>query len=113
MHTGKWEKAHYLALSGVYQPKKELNDSLLPLALGQYLHEHPEIEQIDLRLDHDRAGELAAQAICHLLQHSRDVRYLPPTCGKDYNEMLMKERGIGANIRTRIAKKRTKEEIAR
>lgn len=113
MHTDKWEKAHYLALSGVYQPKKELNDSLLPLALGQYLNEYPEIEQIDLRLDHDRAGELAAQAICHLLQHSRDVRYLPPTCGKDYNEMLMKEKGIGANIRTRIAKKCTKEEIAR
>lgn len=104
MHTDKWEKAHYLALSGVYQPKKELNDSLLPLALGQYLHEHPEIEQIDLRLDHDRAGELAAQAICHLLQHRCDMRYLPPAYGKDYNEMLMKEKGIGADIRTRNSK---------
>ena len=104
MHTGKWEKAHYLALSGVYQPKKELNDNLLPLALGQYLHEYPEIEQIDLRLDRDRAGELAAQAICHLLQHRCDMRYLPPTCGKDYNEMLMKEKGIGGGIRTRSTK---------
>lgn len=114
MHTGKWEKAHYLALSGVYQPKKELNDNLLPLALGQYLHDHPEIEQIDLRLDHDRAGELAAQAICHLLQHSCDVRYLPPAYGKDYNEMLMKEKGIGGGIRTRSTKKPLlKEETVR
>lgn len=114
MHTGKWEKAHYLALSGVYQPKKELNDNLLPLALGQYLHDHPEIEQIDLRLDHDRAGELAAQAICHLLQHRCDMRYLPPTCGKDYNEMLMKEKGIGGGIRTRSTKKPLlKEETVR
>lgn len=109
-----WKPDNYLSLSGVYQSCDEFSlDTPLPLALAQFLESSPQIEKIQLCLDADETGQNAAQTLISLLKKSFDITYLPPAHGKDYNEMLMKERGIGANIRTRIAKKRTKEEIAR
>ena len=55
-----WRKDHLLSLAGVYQPKEKIEESAVPLALTQYLHDHPEIKVIVLRLDNDRAGRLAA-----------------------------------------------------
>ena len=58
-------------------------------------------------------GKRQTYQMISLLKKSYDITYLPPTCGKDYNEMLMKEKGIGANIRTRNSKKCSKEERSR
>ena len=55
-----WRKDHLLSLAGVYQPKEKIEESAVPLALTQYLHDHPEIKVIVLRLDNDRVGRLAA-----------------------------------------------------
>lgn len=109
-----WKPDNYLSLSGVYQSCDEFSlDTPLPLALAQFLESSPQIEKIQLCLDADETGQNAAQTLISLLKKSFDITYLPPAHGKDYNEMLMKEKGIGANIRTRNSKKRLKEEISR
>ena len=83
-----WRKDHLLSLAGVYQPKEKIEESAVPLALTQYLHDHPEIKVIVLRLDNDRAGRLAAKALMKVLpkQYTIDVRF--PPWGKDYNDYL-------------------------
>lgn len=109
-----WKPDNYLSLSGVYQSCDEFSlDTPLPLALAQFLESSQQVEKIRLCLDADEAGQNAAQTLISLLEKSYDITYLPPTCGKDYNEMLMKEKGIGANIRTRNSKKCSKEERSR
>ena len=39
-----WRSQHLLSLAGVYQPKKNLTERHLPLALSQYLRDHREIQ---------------------------------------------------------------------
>lgn len=55
-----WRRDHLLSLAGVYKPRKRIEDSALPAALGQYLSDHPQIRKVILRLDNDTAGHLAA-----------------------------------------------------
>ncbi len=45
-----------LSLSGVYQPKKEIKESKIPVALTTFLKANPEIKTIYLHLDKDKAG---------------------------------------------------------
>lgn len=112
MHTTNWKPENYLALSGVYHPRKEISETPLPIALARYLHDNPQIEQINLCLDNDKAGKLAAQAIITILGDKYDVRYLPPAHGKDYNQMLMEEKGL-YGVKTRQSKCKNMEEISR
>ena len=58
-----WRKEHLLSLAGGDQPREKMEESAVPLALSQYLGDHPEIKTIILRLDNDRAGRLAAKAL--------------------------------------------------
>lgn len=83
-----WKRDHLLSLAGVYQPKEKIEESAVPLALTQYLSDHPEIKVIVLRLDNDRAGRLAAKALMTVLpkQYTIAVRFTP--WGKDYNDYL-------------------------
>ena len=62
-----WRKDHLLSLAGVYQPREKIEESAVPLALSQYLRDHPEIKTIILRLDNDRAGRMAAKALMTVL----------------------------------------------
>ncbi len=62
-----WRKDHLLSLAGVYQPREKIEESAVPLALTQYLRDHPEIKTMILRLDNDRAGRLAAKALMAVL----------------------------------------------
>ena len=57
-----------LSLSGVYQPKKELKESKIPVALTTFLKANPQINTIYLHLDKDRAGRLCTAALKELLQ---------------------------------------------
>lgn len=77
-----------LSLSGVYKPKQQIEDSTPPLALTQYLTDHPDITHIHLHLDNDRAGRLATQAITAILPERYRVTDEPPPFGKDYNDYL-------------------------
>ena len=104
MGGNDWKIDNYLSLSGVYQPRKELSKTPLPIALIQFLQDNPHINHITLCLDHDDAGLRAAMAISALLPERYTTELLPPEVGKDYNEQLMETRNITAPIRTRGAK---------
>ena len=83
-----WKKDHLLSLAGVYQPREKIEESAIPLALTQYLKDHPEIRAIMLRLDNDRAGRMAARALMTVVpkSYTTDARF--PPRGKDYNDYL-------------------------
>ena len=81
-----WDKCNYLSLGGT-----------APLALLQFLKDHPEIKQVYLCLDNDKAGldgmariEAAIKDDKELRGRSLNVERKPPPVehGKDYNELL-------------------------
>ena len=43
-------------IAGVYQPAKEMERSKVPAALTRFLKEYPEVGEVELHLDNDRAG---------------------------------------------------------
>lgn len=94
-HRGEdWREDHLLSLAGVYRPKKELRDSSLPLALRQYLQDHPGIRKIVLRLDRDAAGKEAMNALYTMLFDRYEVTAKLPHYGKDYNDALCISLGL-------------------
>ena len=90
----EWNTEHLLSLAGVYKPKRNAEESTLPLALGQFLEDYPEIKQMNLRLDNDPAGRIAMSTIYKLLTGEYDVCPLPPLSGKDYNDALCDRLGL-------------------
>ena len=89
-----WRKDHLLSLAGVYQPREKIEESSVPLALSQYLQDHPEIKAIILRLDNDQAGRMASKALMSVLpkKYTADVQFPPQ--GKDYNDYLCMHMGL-------------------
>ena len=63
-----YRTANLLSLSGVYQPKRELVESRIPIALTTFLNANPQIKTICLHLDNDKAGRLCTAALKELLQ---------------------------------------------
>lgn len=81
-----WDRCNYLSLGGTS-----------PLALLQFLKDRPEVKQVYLCLDNDKAGldgiariEAAIQGDKELQGRALTVERKPPpaTHGKDYNELL-------------------------
>jgi hypothetical protein len=97
----KWRNYNYLSLSGVYQPRRTFDETPLPVALAQHLHECPDMRRIVLCLDNDEAGKLAARTICALLPERYTTELLFPEKGKDYNRQLQIEKGISSAVRMR------------
>lgn len=89
-----WQKDHLLSLAGVYQPKKEIIQSSIPLALTRYLADYFEVRKIVLRLDNDYAGRLAAKALQTILPEKYQVQICLPSQGKDYNDCLCMRLGL-------------------
>jgi len=83
---GRWQSCHYLSLGGVAAKQNSVD---LPLALGQYLSDHPEIQSVRLMLDNDEAGRLAAGRILSGLGNQYDAKAIFPRQGKDFNEELL------------------------
>ena len=77
-----------LSLSGVYQPKKEISESKIPVALSTYLRENPQIKTIILHLDNDKTGRLCTAALTELLKKDYQIVEAPPPVGKDVNDFL-------------------------
>lgn len=96
-----WQQFNYLSLSGVYQPRQTVNETPLPVALAQYLHDHPHMRHVIFCLDNDEAGRLAATTICALLPERYTAELLLPVKGKDYNRQLQIEKGISPVVRMR------------
>lgn len=99
-------KENLLSLSGVYQPKKELSDSKIPVALSVYLQKNPQIRTIILHLDNDRAGRLCTAALRELLQKDYEIVDEPPPVGKDVNDFLLSYLGL---VRPKPAPERREE----
>ena len=93
-----WNSEHLVSLAGVYKPKKDAEESTLPLALGQFLKDHPEVKHVNLRLDNDPAGRIAMSTIYKLLTDKYDVCPLPPLSGKDYNDTLCDRLGLQRTV---------------
>ena len=87
-------KENLLSLSGVYQPKKELSESKIPIALSTYLKENPQIKTVVLHLDNDKTGRLCTAALKELLQNEYEIVDDPPPVGKDFNDFLLSYLGI-------------------
>ena len=87
-------KENLLSLSGVYQPKKELSESKVPIALSTYLKENPQIKTVVLHLDNDKTGRLCTAALKELLQKEYKIVDDPPPVGKDFNDFLLSYLGI-------------------
>lgn len=67
LHGGDFRRENLLSLTGVYQPKKNINESKVPAALTQFLKDYPHIKKVDLHLDNDYAGRQAAKALMAVL----------------------------------------------
>jgi len=93
-----WRTVNGVSLVGIYKPREET--PTVPMALEQYLKDHPQIRRIELCLDNDKAGRAAAQGIIAALP-DMEVVYRPPPIGKDYNDMLIASKGIEHKVKTR------------
>ena len=83
-----------LSLSGIYQLKKELSESKVPIALSTYLKENPQVKTIVLHLDNDKTGRLCTVALTELLKKDYEIVDSPPPVGKDVNDFLMSYLGL-------------------
>ena len=81
-------------LAEMYQPKKKIEESKLPVALTRFLEDHPHVKTIYLHLDNDTAGRLAAKAIMAVMPEGYRVENKPPPRGKDVNDFLCHRLGI-------------------
>lgn len=83
-------ESNFLSLGGIYQPKKEIEKSTVPVALKRYLSER-ETKRIMLHFDNDFAGKRAMETLKVILPQY-EVKAFPPPKGKDYNAYLVMER---------------------
>ena len=81
-----WKQDALLSLAGVFQTKRK---DVVPLALSQYLSDHPSISVIHLHLDNDEVGRGAVAGITSGLAGKYEIYDEPPAEGfKDVNEQL-------------------------
>ena len=88
-----WRESHKLSLSGISKDK----NAGVPVALNQYLKDHPTVRRIHLHFDNDKAGRNATEAMCSTLSPDYECVDKPPLTGKDYNDFLKQK----LSIRTR------------
>ena len=89
--TPNWKEDALLSLAGVFKTKRE---NVVPIALEQFLRDHPQIKTLRLHLDNDEVGRGAAQGIIGGLGDKYTVIDEPPPRGKDVNEFLQFRVGL-------------------
>ena len=82
-----WRRQNLLSLAGVYRPSQK-GPPRLPLAIEQFLKDHPRVNRVCLHLDNDLPGKQAAQAILSALPENVQGENRPPSFGKDVNDTL-------------------------
>ena len=86
MEGRDWRHDTYLSLAGVFKPKRQ---NVVPVALPQYLKDHPTVKVLHLHLDNDEVGRGAATGIIGGLADRYQIFDEPPMDGyKDVNEEL-------------------------
>ena len=84
-----WRGDALLSLAGVFKQKRE---KVVPVALAQFLSDHPSVKTVCLHLDNDEIGRSAAKGIIEgLSDRPYEVINQPPSCGKDVNDQLLWE----------------------
>ena len=96
LRGGNWLKETYLSVGGI-------GGKVVPMALEQFLKDHPDISHIYLHLDNDGPGRNAAKNITEILKSQYVIRDIPPPEGKDFNDYL--------RMRLSKTKQKNKEEI--
>ncbi len=86
-----WRQAPLLSLAGVFKQKEQF---VIPMALSQYLQDHPGTHTLHLHLDNDEVGRSAAAGIMEGLKDRYTVLDQPTPSGKDVNEFLQRRLGI-------------------
>ena len=89
-----WDQHHLLSLAGIYRPRENAANTTLPMALTQFLDDHPGTKRIVLRLDNDSAGRMSARHLMAALSERYTVLAIFPPHGKDYNNFLCLRQGI-------------------
>ena len=89
-----WRQFNLVSLAGVYSPKKNMEESKIPVTIRKLLEEDKSIKRIVLHLDNDIAGRKATKALQILLSGEYEVVDDPPQYGKDVNDFLCKRLGI-------------------
>lgn len=89
----EWKNQNLIALAGVYQPSKNIEDSKVPIAIANYLNNNPKTEHIVVHFDNDRAGRDATKAFIIAL-NKYNVYDIPAPYGKDINDYLCYKLGI-------------------
>lgn len=89
--TPNWKQDALLSLAGVYKTKRE---NVVPIALSQFLQDHPQVRNLHLHLDNDEIGRGAAEGIIGGLGNKYTVINEPPPRGKDVNEYLQLRIGL-------------------
>lgn len=84
----EWYCDDYLSLGGVYATDKKQD---IPLALNEYIENHPNLRAVHLHFDNDEIGRKATEQIKNALQDRYAVLNEPPKSGKDYNDYLQNE----------------------
>ena len=89
--TGRdWRQDALLSLAGVFKQKRQ---GVVPLALSQYLKDHPGTNTLYLHLDNDEVGRGAVAGIVEGLGDKYTVLDRPPPYGKDVNDLLQRKLG--------------------
>lgn len=84
-----WKQDALLSLAGVFQTKRK---DVVPVALSQYLSDHPHITTLHLHLDNDEVGRGAAEGIIGGLSDKYEIYDEPPEADfKDVNEQLVEK----------------------
>ena len=89
-----WDQHHLLSLAGIYRPRENAANTTLPMALTQFLDDHPGIKNIVLRLDNDSAGRMITRHLMMALSKRYTVLAQFPPRGKDYNDFLCLRQGL-------------------
>ena len=108
-----YQNQNLLALAGVYQPSKIIEQSKIPIAVQTFLEKNTKIKDIVLHLDNDRAGREATKGLIISL-NNYNIYDIPAPYGKDINDYLCFKLGLKKKQEIdqyRINKVHNKEEM--
>ena len=88
-----YQNQNLLALAGVYQSSKNIENSKVPIAVQNFLNENKNIQDIVLHFDNDRAGREATKALIIALNRY-NIYDIPAPYGKDINDYLCFKLGL-------------------
>lgn len=109
-----YQNQNLLALAGVYQSSKNIENSKVPIAVQNFLDENKNIQDIVLHFDNDRAGRDATKALIIALDRY-NIYDIPAPYGKDINDYLCFTLGLKKRQEIeqyKISKVQNKEQYA-